>query len=258
MKRNFYWVIILIVIVLFGLFALGSSSDQPTSNTGITELKFLWTDTVDLDVGESKSSSYFTVSGNDKFSINDIEFISTSPEVATFEYDETALTTFVYYKITALSPGETKIYVQTKDGVIKSDEIIVRVSGSTTTELSTSPETEQTQSTTEEPKKIISTNFINFDIAWDNMTDLQQDTFWKQNKYNYVQWSGKIVEVTKDTISVVVRNDTLRSDFTAVIVKEQRTELINLNIGDTITIKGQLIMKKGVILPWAIGDAEIV
>jgi len=164
MKKKLNWICI-IIIIFFAVFAIGSSS----SETGITGLKFSWTSTIDLDVGESKSSSYFTVSGNDKFSLNDIEFISTSPEVATFSYDKTTSKTLIYYKIKALSPGETRLYVQTKDGIVKSDDIIVRVHGRITTDdKSLTSETKLTSSATVLVSNANS-NSNNPDIAVDDM-----------------------------------------------------------------------------------------
>ncbi len=258
MKKKLNWIYTLLVVVLFLLFAIGSGSDTPKSETGITSLDLLRNDTVDLDVGE-KDWSYFVVKGNDEFSLNDIDFISTSPEVATFEYDSTALTTYVYYNIKAVAPGETKVYVQTNDGKIKSEEITVRVSDETTIEETTSPETYEIPTWSEaEDRTPISTDFIKFDNAWDSKTDLQKDAFWNENQFKYVQWTGEIVEVQKKSVSVIVRNDTLAMDFIAYIVKEQRDDLINLNIGDKITINGELTVKKGIIACWGIDNAEIV
>lgn len=140
--------------ILFTGIALSTADDLPeikVSQTGITELEFLRTDDVELDLTsnfKSSKNSYFYVKGNDSFKIDDIEFISSNPDVAEIKYSSTALTTHVYYDITAVSPGETTVYVQTKDGIIKSEEIKVIVTGETTTESTTETSTKE-ETTTE-------------------------------------------------------------------------------------------------------------
>ncbi len=142
-------------IILFTGITLSTADDLPeikVSQTGITELEFLRTDDVELDLTsnfKSSKNSYFYVKGNDSFKIDDIEFISSNPDVAEIKYSSTALTTHVYYDITAVSPGETTVYVQTTDGIIKSEEIKVIVTGETTTESTTENATKET-STKEE------------------------------------------------------------------------------------------------------------
>lgn len=125
------------VVIGFGI--LGSclfGEDDPeeiTSTTGITDFEFCVTiqddsHMLDMEVGE-KDKSYFTIEGTRDFILEDFSLISTNPEVATFTYDSTALTTYIYFEIEALSAGETRLYVETRDGTIKSPEILVTVSG---------------------------------------------------------------------------------------------------------------------------------
>lgn len=149
------------VIVGFGI--LGSclfGEEAPegiTSTTGITDFEFCVTiqddsHMIDMEVGE-KDKSYFTVEGTRDFILEDFNLISTNPEVATFTYDSTALTTYIYFEIEALSAGETHLYVETRDGTIKSPEIIVTVTGEEkTTKNDTTEETtaETVEKTTEE------------------------------------------------------------------------------------------------------------
>ena len=117
--------------IFFTAIALSTTDDLPevkVSQTGITELEFLQTDDIELDLTsrfKGSKNSYFYVKGNDTFNIEDIEFISSNPDVAKIKYSKTTLTTHVYYDITAVSPGEATVYVQTKDGIIKSEEIKV-------------------------------------------------------------------------------------------------------------------------------------
>lgn len=105
------------------------TSGVETSSTGITELKFATlTSPIELEAEDTKTG-YFSVKGNDSFSIDDIEFVSSDSSVATFTYDKTALTTCVYYKITGVSAGTTEIYAQTKDSVVSTEKISVTVNG---------------------------------------------------------------------------------------------------------------------------------
>lgn len=107
-------------------------------------------------------------------------------------------------------------------------------------------------------KEPISTDFSSFDDPYDDMTDLQKDDFWKGVKGKYVMWSGEIVEVTEKNIQLKMESTTFVSDLIANISKDEREKLINLNIGDTIKVKGTLSSKEGIFLPWSIDDAIIV
>lgn len=125
--------ILILLAMVFSLVACDASdfenSSADASSTGITELKLSFDKSpIELEAGDDESG-YFTVKGNDDFSLDDIEFVSTNSSVATFEYDETALKTCVYYKINALKAGTTTVYAQTKDGKVRTTEMIVTVAG---------------------------------------------------------------------------------------------------------------------------------
>ena len=126
-------IIILIQISIYAKsieFSRGDlSKSLGVSDTGIKGLKSSTLfDSVELNVGNTKTG-YFRVDGTRDFTLDDIQFISSDDTVATFEYESTALTVYVYYTITGVSPGTAAIYSQTSDGVVKSDEIIVTVKG---------------------------------------------------------------------------------------------------------------------------------
>lgn len=134
MKKRLVLTIISIVVTLSLLSGCSFSDDTGSSNskvssTGITELKFATlTSPLELKAEETKTG-YFSVKGDDNFSMDDIEFISSDSSVVTFAYDKTALTTCVYYTITGVSAGTAEIYAQTKDGAVSTEKIIVTVSG---------------------------------------------------------------------------------------------------------------------------------
>lgn len=109
----------------------GSNAEAPasSSDTGITGMRFAVDKSpLSIEAGNTEKG-YFKVEGNDDFSLDDIEFVSSDPSVVTFEYDKTALTTCVYYTINGLKAGSATVYAQTKDGTVKTSEISVTVAG---------------------------------------------------------------------------------------------------------------------------------
>lgn len=108
-----------------------STNDDTTTSTKskITGFEFSPFTTMELSmtVGETEES-YFIVNGDRDFSLDDIIFVSSDKSVAKIEFESQALTTYIYYKITPLSEGTATLYVQTKDGAVKSDEISITVS----------------------------------------------------------------------------------------------------------------------------------
>lgn len=130
MKRRISLTAISLVAMLCLLSGCGeTNSGVQVSSTGITELKFATlTSPVELEAEETKTG-YFSVKGNDSFSIDDIEFVSSDSTVVTFTYDKTALNTCVYYTITGVSSGTAEVYAQTKDGAVSTEKISVTVSG---------------------------------------------------------------------------------------------------------------------------------
>ena len=114
-----------------------TSTENSTSNTtattgNIKELSFLRKEDQKLKIGDSTSESYVNVEVKDRkaFSSGDVVFISENPEVATIEFTKEALTTYLYYKITGVSAGETYVYAASKDGSIQSEKLKVIVEGS--------------------------------------------------------------------------------------------------------------------------------
>ncbi|MBQ2973390.1 MAG: hypothetical protein IJE19_03460 [Clostridia bacterium] len=138
--------VLLISVLCISIFS--SCGAVKISETLITELKFLSADPVELEVGRTQKS-YFTVDGPEDFTIDDLTFVSSDESVVTFTYDKTSLTSYVYYVITAVAPGTATVYVQTSDGVVKSEEITVTVKEKTTfaSELDFEEETTEPETT---------------------------------------------------------------------------------------------------------------
>lgn len=101
-------------------------TEQNSSN--IQEIKF---STDEIEIMEEKENSNYNVSvrvsDRKTFVPEDVEFVSDNSEIATIEFDHDALTTYLYFKITGVSPGETYVYAKSKDGLVESDRIKVTV-----------------------------------------------------------------------------------------------------------------------------------
>ena len=97
--------------------------------SNITALSFALSDDIELLEGKETSSSWVLaeVKDKDEFVENDVTFISANPEIATIEYESTALTSYLYYKVHGISAGETEVYAISKDGKIESEHIKVTV-----------------------------------------------------------------------------------------------------------------------------------
>jgi hypothetical protein len=107
-------------------------------------------------------------------------------------------------------------------------------------------------------KEPISKDFVSFDDPFQAKTDVQKDKYWEEVKGKYVEWSGKVVEVRKDSVTVIVKKSTVVSDFRATIIPDQRDQLISINKDDSIRIYGKLSTKAGIIVDWGLTDAKII
>jgi len=139
MKRNRTWegICIFLVVSLFAVFALASSEDTSgttteKSKTGITAIA-IYGSSCELEVGETEED-YVSVTSDNNFNDDDIVFVSKSPDVATINFEKRGalIDTNMHYVIVAVHTGETKVFAQTKDGKVKSEEIIVKVTGTDT------------------------------------------------------------------------------------------------------------------------------
>ena len=129
---------LLIIILLSALFtACGAGGN-------VTSLVFSRPGEVALEVGQSDYGGYLLVSAKKKsdFSPEQVEFISENPEVATIEYKNDALTTYLYYEITGVGAGETFVYAVSRESGVASEKIKVTVTGP---DLPTSPAPQKTE-----------------------------------------------------------------------------------------------------------------
>lgn len=106
--------------------------------------------------------------------------------------------------------------------------------------------------------EVISDDFSTFYESYKNMTDVQKDEYFKENKGKYVQWTGEITEVKSRYIDIKCDEKTFTFDVQCYINDSEKSKLSTLNKGDYITIKGKLQTRGGAIAPWNIDECEII
>lgn len=128
-----------IVYLLIGLIGGAGSSGEGTSKSrisnasegvgNISEISFSKMNDVTLRIGETDNSGKVKVKvkRENEFSPEDVRFISDNPEIATIVYTKTAYATTLNYEITALSAGETTVFVASSDGSVSSEKVKVVV-----------------------------------------------------------------------------------------------------------------------------------
>ena len=156
---------------------------------------------IELDV-EDVETGYFLVTSVGDFSLDDISFISTDESVASFAYDKTVLDNHIYYKITALKPGTTIIYAQTKSGSVKTDEITITVKQPPTTTTTTTKATTTKKTTTAAPKTTTKENTTTQNNAAANVNKTTKKTTVAavDNQSGTVYWvpKGEVWHSTKN------------------------------------------------------------
>lgn len=111
----------------------------------------------DVELSAYPKTSYFWFNcAEDKFDPDNLEFISESPDVATFDFDESTTEDAVYFKITPISDGETDAYIRCKVCGGESGHIHITVDGApeqttVATTKETTAETTTTAATETEP-----------------------------------------------------------------------------------------------------------
>ena len=133
---GFIFLIVAVVCLCMGIGAavnpefrqtLFSESASVSGAGSIASITFSSSSSRYMKAGDEESK-YLTVetNGSGKLAIEDFVFVSGDPNIAEFEIDNIT-GTHVYYKLRAFSPGQTKIYVTSADGKVKSAEIKVVV-----------------------------------------------------------------------------------------------------------------------------------
>lgn len=124
------WGFIAVYMLLSGF----SKHNDPRPTGAITELQFssATPDEIELNVGDSYRRGWLKPSFDSyrhNFSSDEVVFVSEDPDVASISLDEVALNDYLYYRIEAVSEGDTYIYAVTSDGSVSSPRIHIIVSG---------------------------------------------------------------------------------------------------------------------------------
>ena len=122
-KKWWFWVIIAVVAAAVVVGAVNGPS--PNGGAKIESLAMNETSKQTLYVGGSGFKNWVKISPA-YFDENEIEFVSTNPEVATIS-PGTKTAGALWFECAAVKPGETTVYAQTKDGSVKSEEVKVTV-----------------------------------------------------------------------------------------------------------------------------------
>ena len=97
----------------------------------IESIEFSDSDPLELEIGDSEYS-YIRVVYEDKFSEDEITFVSSDESVATITLNRKR-NSLVYFDIEAVGVGTATVFAQTSDGAVKSEKIKVTVSENDTT-----------------------------------------------------------------------------------------------------------------------------
>lgn len=135
------WAIFLLFVVIYNAGKNTTPSSEPAQPTAavvaadgnIQKIESLETD-IQIDLSSSykdHKNSWFNITAKDKdaLSYEDVVLVSEDPSIATIEYDQTALGTYIYYNVYGVSAGTTYIYCQSKDGSVVSPKVPVTVTG---------------------------------------------------------------------------------------------------------------------------------
>lgn len=113
---------------------LGLNSTAPESSSGIKEISFANSSPIELETGDSRWKRFSVEHRGDDILMDDIVFVSSDESVATITFDKKQSDRLIYCYINAISEGTATVYVESTDGVIRSEEIVVTVTESTTTD----------------------------------------------------------------------------------------------------------------------------
>ena len=67
--------------------------------------------------------------------MDEIVFVSSNENIATITFDKKQSDRLIYCYINAIGEGTATVYVESTDGIIRSEEIVVTVTENTTTKL---------------------------------------------------------------------------------------------------------------------------
>lgn len=135
LKRGIVYGIIAAAWLFFLLIAIGStgsesgstsrSAAEPVESTSIIEsISLNKADDLTLKIGEKNASgrASITTKKYSSFTEEDLSFVSENPDVAVITFIQKHYSGDLSYEIEAISPGETFVYITSKDGTVSSEK----------------------------------------------------------------------------------------------------------------------------------------
>ncbi len=125
-------------IILISIFVgcvrscLGLNPTAPEITTRIEKISFFRPAPLNLDIGSSDRTYFIVDYSGDDLPMDEIVFASSDENVATITFDSVCFKSIIYCYINAIGEGTATVYIESSDGTIRSEEIVVTVTESTT------------------------------------------------------------------------------------------------------------------------------
>ncbi len=104
-----------------------STTKQTTVSNPITEISFAYSEETEIELDPDDFEYVYFRFNTSRYTFDDIQLISTNPDVCKLELDDEKPSSTLDCKISSFSAGESVVYIQTSDGKVKSPEIKVTV-----------------------------------------------------------------------------------------------------------------------------------
>lgn len=125
---------IILGAIIVGCFrsCLGLNPIAPESSSDIKEISFANSSPIELKTGVSRWNRFSVEHRGDDISMDELVFVSTDESVATITFDKKQSDRLIYCYINAIGEGTATVYIESSDGVIRSEKIEVTVTRSET------------------------------------------------------------------------------------------------------------------------------
>ena len=171
-----------------------------------------------------------------------MEFISENPKVASFLYDSTALSDYIYYNIEPISWGETDVYVKCKQCGAESEKLHVIVDLPKTTTSPSVPKAENKTTKAETSKATDPSESVqgeNSDTPAPNTTEMVDAIYYDNGVGNvYVYQDGTVHKVEVEVGLYNTELAEIKSGLTAddLVISTWSSQLYE---GSTVNLKGE-------------------
>lgn len=140
------------------------------------------------------------------------------------------------------------------------------VNSPTNTSANDAKQTTNKTSNQSPPAEVISNlKWSDYDNVYNtksNSTDMQKESLWKNFEGRKVAWQGTVADVSKGmlgglTLNIKMNSETLTSDVSLSLKKDQESKAINLTKGDKVSFTGKLKSYGGAMLPLSMDEGEV-